>query len=438
MTNTYEICLASQQEDVEGRRISRGLRYWHTHSKYDIYSRIRRREDHNTVAYFVGGGIPDSRDEAKGEFYAAAIIAVFFPVRNLALLRRTGETWTLAMHRLRGMAGTSERLYWIENAQYRHEAEAAARRKRENQDDSGRPHYRFLDDDFDVDSSEEEAQIVSIANSDDKLTSAEQHERPTPFAPSVQSQLYAQHAMQVAERSKIFIDTDDDDAWHVDQFSVQRGTPTHERALKDWARLMAGDVNLQLELGGDRDEDVGDVCLDLPNSSSATSAVIPLNDIEAMDVTDLYPGQQRVLNMISNQIHLQYFDDAAHPLRLLVLGEGGTGKSEVLLRARELISSKARVPNTRFLDNCNNPNDLVSVSAFTGIAASQIGGNTIHREWEICPAQRKSESDINPRALRRLVDRMQSRTWMFIDEISMVNMVLFGKVAQRADKAKAG
>ena len=200
---------------------------------------------------------------------------------------------------------------------------------------------------------------------------------------------------------------------------------------------MADDANLQLELGGDRDEDLGDVCLNLEKSSSATPAVIPLNDLDAADVTDLYPGQQRVLNMIWNQIQLQNNNDAVQPLRLLVLGEGGTGKSEVLLRARRLICSNARVRNAH-LDNSIKPNDLVSVSAFTGIAASRIGGNTIHREWEICPTRRKSESDINPRALRRLVDRMQSRTWMFIDEISMVNMVLFGKVAQRADKAKAG
>ena len=78
MTDTYEISLASL--DTEGRT-REGLRYLPSHSKHDTYTHIRRREDHNIVAYFVGGCIPDSRDESKTKLYAAAIVAFFFPTR---------------------------------------------------------------------------------------------------------------------------------------------------------------------------------------------------------------------------------------------------------------------------------------------------------------------------------------------------------------------
>ena len=88
MTDKYEVSLASLS--AEGRTAREGLRYLPSHSKYDTYTRIRRREGHNIVAYFVGGCIPDSRDESKTELYAAAIIAVFFPLRDLAFIRATG------------------------------------------------------------------------------------------------------------------------------------------------------------------------------------------------------------------------------------------------------------------------------------------------------------------------------------------------------------
>ena len=79
------------------------------------------------------------------------------------------------------------------------------------------------DDESDIDDLEDEARIIGIANSDDKSTNTEEHKHPAPFAPPVQSQLYAQHVMQVAERSKIF-NSGEIDAWQVQQSSVQRET----------------------------------------------------------------------------------------------------------------------------------------------------------------------------------------------------------------------
>jgi len=56
------------------------------------------------------------------------------------------------MRRLRATAGTSQRLYWIENAQYRHEAEKAATQKKAQQNlETSRNGAVFYDEDDDND-----------------------------------------------------------------------------------------------------------------------------------------------------------------------------------------------------------------------------------------------------------------------------------------------
>jgi len=56
--------------------------------------------------------------------------------------------------------------------------------------------------------------------------------------------------------------------------------------------------------------------------------------------------------------------------RLIVSGQGGTGKSRVISILEQLVSRQLK---------CNGPSVQVVVVAPTGLAAFNIGGTTIHR-----------------------------------------------------------
>lgn len=125
---------------------------------------------------------------------------------------------------------------------------------------------------------------------------------------------------------------------------------------------------------------------------------------------------------------------------MLVLGEGGTGKSEVVKVLHRMLRKRVTTP-----EGCTRTVDTVSLSAFTGIAASRIGGSTTHREWGIqVRGRRNSKScgstefgDISAEARQRLAEKHKWHRWIAIDEISMISCRFFYDIARHADIAKA-
>lgn len=154
---------------------------------------------------------------------------------------------------------------------------------------------------------------------------------------------------------------------------------------------------------------------------NASIAHLDLMQIDNNDDAVLFPDQQRALDIIHNQIEIQKRCPSAPPLRMLVVGEGGTGKSELIKRATKLLQSS------------------LSISAFTGIAASKVGGSTTHREWGIRVRRNRDNSDgMGAESKRRLVDKFKFKNWAFFDEISMISAKFFFTIARHADIAKAG
>lgn len=187
LTDTYKISLTT------GRN---ALPYQEAHSKSNIYACTIHQHNHNTVAYFVGGYPPDARDNSCEECYAAAIVVLFFPVRDLASSKRSGETWCAMLGKLHAECQKQEVLYWIDNLQYRHDAEAASRKKREAQDEAR------LDD-----AEEDDEQLTAFKNGqveyegdghnnkEDALT-----DQIEPFQPNHQTELFAKQACLLHKR----------------------------------------------------------------------------------------------------------------------------------------------------------------------------------------------------------------------------------------------
>jgi ATP-dependent DNA helicase PIF1 len=97
---------------------------------------------------------------------------------------------------------------------------------------------------------------------------------------------------------------------------------------------------------------------------------------------------------------------------MTVLGQGGTGKSV-------LINTFVRVMRTMFKNN-----NSVHVSAPTGSAAFNVGGETLHRIFRAnC---KKMEQELSHREKEELIFKLYNTIALFLDERSMIAKLLLG------------
>ncbi|KAI5892664.1 uncharacterized protein SCHCODRAFT_02456706, partial [Schizophyllum commune H4-8] len=79
----------------------------------------------------------------------------------------------------------------------------------------------------------------------------------------------------------------------------------------------------------------------------------------------LRPDQRRAYDLFRWHLEETLGNKSPPPMRMLLYGEGGTGKSRVVQTITELFRAKG-VPH------------LILKGAYTGIAASLIDGKTLH------------------------------------------------------------
>ena len=96
------------------------------------------------------------------------------------------------------------------------------------------------------------------------------------------------------------------------------------------------------------------------------------------------------------------------PLRLIISGTAGTGKSYLIHCLRLLLGDK------------------VQVAAPTGVAAFNIEGHTLHTLLNL--PTRGDFKDLEGERLHRKQEMLSSVSYLFIDEMSMVGRKIFGQI----------
>ena len=126
----------------------------------------------------------------------------------------------------------------------------------------------------------------------------------------------------------------------------------------------------------------------------------------------LLQGKKRLVYDTTCQ-HLQSGD--AGPLRMIVSGTAGTGKSYLIHCLRSLLQDKVRVV------------------APTGVAAFNVEGVTLHCFLHL--PTRGDFKNLEGEKLHRLQQDLMGVHYIIIDEVSMVGGKLFGQVDQRLRQA---
>lgn len=135
---------------------------------------------------------------------------------------------------------------------------------------------------------------------------------------------------------------------------------------------------------------------------------------------DLYQDQQEIAAVILDKLDewLQCEDYTTfEPLRLTVMGAGGTGKSVV-------INTVLTIVRTIF-----GRNDVIQCVAPTGTAAANIGGETIHHFLKMQVHSSKSEPQLSDKKLQLLKRRLKHLLAIIIDERSLLDSNTFGSAA---------
>ncbi|KAE8230711.1 hypothetical protein CF326_g4281 [Tilletia indica] len=114
------------------------------------------------------------------------------------------------------------------------------------------------------------------------------------------------------------------------------------------------------------------------------------------------------------------------PLRLLMHGEGGTGKTVVVRLLRELLESYGK-------------GNAILFMAPTGKAAAAIGGSTQHSAFALHVHKRNATTeelgsahrdDVTPRRIKFLQNKLQDISWVFFDEVSMTSCETMADIDQ--------
>jgi ATP-dependent DNA helicase PIF1 len=146
----------------------------------------------------------------------------------------------------------------------------------------------------------------------------------------------------------------------------------------------------------------------------------PSRSFDFDDNITLSSEQQEVMDIFQQQVNCLLTNQGDPPRRIVVQGKAGCGKSTLIHK----IVQEAR---RQFGDT-----SVCILGAFTGSAAVNIGGRTLHSLFHLDISRNKPLADDS---LRKFQKEMENVRFVIIDEMSMVGAELFRFIEMRCREA---
>ena len=135
--------------------------------------------------------------------------------------------------------------------------------------------------------------------------------------------------------------------------------------------------------------------------------------LSAVDPSMLRYDQFRAYDIITGHLQETLAGRNPPPLRMLIHGEPGTGKSKVIQTTTE-----------HFI--CRAAKHMLMKSAYTGVASSIIDGKTTHSIAVISP---RKDGTLNAKSRRKLQRIWKHIKYLVIDEVSMISKTFMAKLS---------
>lgn len=429
--NTYDGAMTVPRMGGAGRPQSERVLYLEGTS-HSNRCRVIRTDRHETMPNFVGQWFPRNNVPELQDVYHISMLALLTPWRDIGGLKMPSQTFKSAFDDF--MASASRQTTdVIANIQYQYDCSDSALKKREQERQAaGAPVMSLDHDSFEElhNINEHEQGELRLDKSSTYSQSDIEREMASVFSPD--DKLYAEVALNIAIDAGIFSEEPPQDiTWNKLALPATRGQMVEFQALEKLVKEITKN-----KLPDDRRSDI---TIESGQGAHLLSyelpTIQPLQEPEAAfsHVANLYTEQLVAHNIVTN--HLRAALAGRNPKQLLmsVTGQGGTGKSTMLNAITETFRKLG-------------VSQLVKKTALSGVAASLIGGTTLH--WFAgLPTQKIPQSDVWPdNSSKTMKDRRANNIrpiqYLAIDEAGMSTLDLVTLLSQvcgnvRADDSSA-
>jgi hypothetical protein len=342
-TDQGEPSLQPANRAKRGRPSHSRLRYLPSHPCHDSHIRVVRPLEHNTLPNFIGPRFPRRADPDQSQFYSACVLTLLKPWRSLETLKEPDESWAHALESFLAAADQRTRNI-VSSLDHYHACKIAA-------DDAQKADPLLTEESDEVvnedqdemelgDEPEEPYQQVLTSSQ----VTPEMIAQAKAQAISARDLGYAREATEIGYARGVFTTSQSPILP-----TAPRATQSDINNLQLWQHLLQQSVqaqaNADVASGFDAfDEDMGDVTRIGPEFSAASSSssgdvvqasLISGDVLAPAAVDELFPEQRRAFEIIAWHLASTLNAAATHtapppPLRMLLVGQGGTGKSKVI------------------------------------------------------------------------------------------------------------
>ena len=422
--------------EKQGRKQNMRIPYLETHPKHNQIQRVVRTAGHNNLPNFIGRYFPRRDEPESHSLYCASMLLLLKPWRQVETdLKHPDQTWEEAFQIFSAEKDREGKKisHILAGIQYFHDCETSAAAEVEEGTRNCEPElhqneFQTLgdEDEMDIDHNNEPVESkLTLEGLEDIIASQ------TP----INETLHARFAIEIARRSKIF--SNDDTMWPISSPSVVGNACGDDIAqLICWRNQLESEVqrqNAAVEIiSSQAVQDHGSVSL-LSNQElnrNTHNSVTPFGPVSVSEValTAVNPSQLRQDQRRAYDIITWHLDQtlAGHnppPLRMIIQGEGGTGKSKVIQTVTEAFAARGA-------------QQMLIKAAYTGIAASVIDGKTTHFIGGI--SLFGNEATLTAEAKAKLQDFWKNYQYLIIDEYSMQAKNFFALLSRNVSIAKEG
>lgn len=373
-----------------------------------------RGKRHNTLPNIYGPWPPSSEKPEQHNLYCASVLALTKPWRQLSDIKDTRVTWATELQN------------WLDNApiyvrdvvagiQYYYDAKSAGEAAHENKmmfdiweqtEDIGQP----LGDNVDMGNVSEQG--VALTEEDLERYEAEQV--------SVREEAHGQVAVLIGLEHSVFAEKER--RTEHDAVGVHIANGGDLALLGNWQQSMADNVfNVSTGMESEGTYEDGNIAaLSTMEVNDDAGEVVQLafpttfhKALEAVPEMELLEDQRCAFDIIPWHLMETKAGRVPPPLRMVIPGEGGVGKSKTIQTITEDFHKQGLA-------------QILVKGAYTGVAASVIDGKTFH-VLSMIPLNSHQQS---ANTLKKLTTFWQSKEYLIIDEISMVSRDFFAKLSK--------
>ncbi|EUC56046.1 ATP-dependent DNA helicase PIF1, putative [Rhizoctonia solani AG-3 Rhs1AP] len=418
-----------------GRPRHTRISYLASHPRHASHHRILRAPNHNTLPNFVGPKLPHKADSDQCTLHAVSMLTLLKPWRSLLDLKSESQTWEDALEHFLATSGDHRHRDFVSSIDHYHSCRNAVGKDPTHPTVPPTVSEELEELELDDEGAVEGSHILTAAQVTPEMISKVKEEAFTK-----RELQYGRTAVDIGYLRGFF----NSEAPAQLRSTVTRGTHEVEQQLKAWLSALKSsrypNVNSSsssaTQLGNPSDS--GTVSLlayptgsGLSESTSSGDVILCSDSLQEqvldpVSVDELFPEQRRAFDIVkwhlSQTVATLNSEPSHRPPQLLMLlvGEGGTGKSKVIQTITAEFERQGAI-------------GMLVKSAYTGIAASLIGGNTTHHLAAISV----NGKELSDEAKQKLANAWKDIRYLILDECSMLSKPFFSQLARNIGIAKS-